>query len=576
MKKLIVTTLFIILFTTASAAFAASPRDQVDLLVRAFGELTVKDEPLVSRVHKVFERVMAAADKRAGCDPKLLMIREADDPWALCLEDGTIVLTQKGLDICYKNVDKETGDSRVAFVLGHELAHLFRDDFWDWQIVKTVIRFKPKAVQDILRVLDTSENIKKDELQADSYGLLYATMAGYDPKAVADEGGRNFLREWVEQITGKTACVSETHPLPETRAKLLLAQMKSLRDAERLFHIGVRLYQVGNYSEALTFLKAFQKKFPCREVLNNIGLCHYQLAIRALAEYDRKRVCRWKPSVIVDTETLAGVFRGEAKAKKIFKREMREAIGYFGKACEKDPYYVPARVNISAAHIMTEAYDKAVPHLNDTLRRREDDRDALNNHAIAMYEFQSGLNMGYFEQTVRALKDLTEKHPKFADAWYNLGRVLSEGNRTREAGDAWRAYLRLEPAGGHADLVRKELGTETAELAARSGRFIREPFVRPGTFDKKAQNRLSGFAERTLELRNLSGRYFSGNDLHILVLENAVMFVESPVSGNMRLSELNIGPARRILPGCSGSETFVYDQFALDVRDGLVEKVVHF
>jgi len=595
MKKLIVITLFIILFTTASAGigFAVSPEEQIKWLIDLFGELTVTDEPLVSRVQDVFERVRAAADKRDSCDPKLLIIREADDPWALCLEDGAIVLTQKGLDICYKNVDKKTGDSRVAFVLGHELAHLAKDDFWDWQAFKTVRRFGPgpKAVREILSLLATSENIEdmnrvrkirmRKELQADSYGLLYAAMAGYDPRAIADEG-RNFLREWVEQITGEVAYIKESsqggifHPPPEIRAELLLAQMKSVDDARELFHIGVRLYQVGNYSEALAFLKTFQKKFPCREVLNNIGLCHYQLAIRALAEYDSEKVCWWKPSVIVDTETLAGVFRGKDQAKRIFKKEMREAIRYFKKACEKDAYYVPARVNISAAHIMTEEYNKATSSLEDALKLRKDDRDALNNQAIAMYEFLSKVKKDYSEETVRALKDLTEKHPKFADAWYNLARVLSERNRTREAGDAWRAYLRLEPAGGHSDLARKELGTETAELAVRSGRFIRDPFVQPGTFDKKAQNRLSGFAERTLELKNLSGRYFSGNDLQILVLENAVMLVESPVNGNMKLSELNIGPARRILPGCSGSETFVYDQFALYVRNGLVEKVVHF
>lgn len=603
MRKLIVTTLFIILSTTASAGigFAVSLQDQVKLLIEAFGELTVKDEPLVARVHKVFERVRAAADKRANCDPKLLMIREADDPWALCLEDGTIVLTQEGLNICYKNVDLRTGDSRVAFVLGHELAHLAENDFWDWQVFNVVRQFGPgpKAVQEILSLLAASENIQdmdrvrkirmRNELQADSYGLLYAAMAGYDPRAVADEKGRNFLREWVDQITGEVAYVKETpqgdiiHPHPDIRAELLLAEMKSVDDARELFHIGVRLYQVGDYSEALDFLKAFQKKFPCREVLNNIGLCHYQLAIRSLAEYDIRRAYRWKLSVVIDTETLAGAFRGEARAKKIFKKEIREAIRYLKKACEKDPYYVPARVNISAARIMTGEYDKAMPYSNDALKRCKDDRDAcknnrdaLNNHAIVMYELQSGLNVDYFEQTFRTLKNLTEKHPNFADAWYNLGRVLSERNRTRDAGNAWRAYLRLEPAGGCADFVRKELGMETAELGIKSLKFIRKPFVQPGIFNDEVQNHLSGFDERTLELKNLSGRYFSENDIQILVLENTVKFVESPVKGKKKLSELNIGPARRILPSCSGAEIFVYEQFVLDIRDGVVEKVVHF
>jgi len=48
----------------------------------------------------------------------------------LALKDGTILLSQKGMEICYQAEDKNIGDARVAFVLGHEMAHLGNDDFW--------------------------------------------------------------------------------------------------------------------------------------------------------------------------------------------------------------------------------------------------------------------------------------------------------------------------------------------------------------------------------------------------------------------------------------------------------------
>jgi len=46
------------------------------------------------------------------------------DPWAIALPDGYIIIASQTLDICYKNVSKEIGDTRIAFILGHELAHL--------------------------------------------------------------------------------------------------------------------------------------------------------------------------------------------------------------------------------------------------------------------------------------------------------------------------------------------------------------------------------------------------------------------------------------------------------------------
>ena len=126
MKKLILTILLIALSVTVSdsRASALSPEEQVQWLIKTFGELP-PEHHLTLEARKVFERVRATADKRADRDPRLLLIRAADEPWAICLKDGTIVLTEKSLEFCYKDADKAVGDSRTAFVMGHEMAHAF-------------------------------------------------------------------------------------------------------------------------------------------------------------------------------------------------------------------------------------------------------------------------------------------------------------------------------------------------------------------------------------------------------------------------------------------------------------------
>jgi hypothetical protein len=132
----------------------------------------------------------------------------------------------------------------------------------------------------------TQEFIRKQELQADSYGLIYMTMAGYDPKAIIDRDRTNFFENWVSKITGKIAYSDATHPGPKERAEFLRVQLVSVVDALNYFSFGVRLYQLGRYSDAILLLEAFKEKFPSREVFSNIGLCHYQLAMRVLSNCD--------------------------------------------------------------------------------------------------------------------------------------------------------------------------------------------------------------------------------------------------------------------------------------------------
>jgi len=84
----------------------------------------------------------------------------------------------------------ETGDSRLAFLIGHELAHLAKDDFWHGSAFAAVSSYKDET--QVRRILTSQlektggslDFVKTQELQADSYGIIYMTMAGYDPKAI--------------------------------------------------------------------------------------------------------------------------------------------------------------------------------------------------------------------------------------------------------------------------------------------------------------------------------------------------------------------------------------------------------
>ncbi len=103
------------------------------------------------------------------------------------------------------------GDARLAFLLGHELAHLAKDDFSigprSWRSKNIQDGGPPpaaggnaeanrrrdgrvrQAIRDIVRI---------KELQADSYGLIYMTVAGYDPAVIVRAA--SFFEQWVRQL----------------------------------------------------------------------------------------------------------------------------------------------------------------------------------------------------------------------------------------------------------------------------------------------------------------------------------------------------------------------------------------
>ncbi|RLC16042.1 MAG: hypothetical protein DRI57_11900, partial [Deltaproteobacteria bacterium] len=168
---------------------------------------------------------------------------------------------------------------RLFNVLGEtdKSARAYQDAVATLNPIRTVklLGSKKGAFEELIRQFEKPEDReerKKKELKADEYGLLYALAAGYDPKAIADKEGKNFVQEWVNQITGEIAYTDEYHPAPQQRAAFLLAHMQKISNKLYLFHFGIRLYQLGRYEEALDFLNAFQNEFPCREVFNNIGL----------------------------------------------------------------------------------------------------------------------------------------------------------------------------------------------------------------------------------------------------------------------------------------------------------------
>ncbi len=595
MKKFcIISICFSVLFFLLSPASADMLKEQkkhIRWLMGKYGSLSESDTPLVPRALSVFRQVMAAADKRANRPPELLMIREADDPWVMSLADGSIVLTQKGLEICYQDTDTDTGDARLAFILGHEMAHLANDDFWQWAAFETLQRSASrdtalKEIQALLaRTGDSSDSAlakdirRKKELQADAYGLLYAAMAGFDPKHIVNEKGKNFFQEWVKQISKAAVYSDADHPAPKQRAAFLLSYMNDVKKDIAIFELGVRLFQIGKKEDALDFFNTFMKKFPCREVYNNMGLIYYQKALESLAEYDKDRAYEFKLSAILDTDTRARHFRGREAAEEAFDNNIRKAVNYFEEACKKDTLYLPARVNLSSALIVKGDFHGAMKALKDASRTEGNHPHVLNNQAIANYYIALDMGMDAAEQALQILRNILPSEGGYSNALYNTGRIFFRQGKKQAAEKYWKQYADSGIRDIYTEIIREHLKITSA---AKNSPFPEEfeiPLpIKKADFESGMDQQVKGFEMYAVETEYSSGNYYEGKDIRVLALEDVVMFAECGIKPDRDMNEFRkkYGSPQFVYPNPSGGETWVYEKFAADVKEEQIGRIIFF
>ena len=93
----------------------AQPRDHAAFYIDTYHEVPATDDPRAATAHRIFERVRAAADKsRKHPRPRLVVVGPEAAPWALALPDGTVVISQRALDICFEGTDPQGAEARSS------------------------------------------------------------------------------------------------------------------------------------------------------------------------------------------------------------------------------------------------------------------------------------------------------------------------------------------------------------------------------------------------------------------------------------------------------------------------------
>ena len=504
----------VLVFLAASAAAQDPAADFGAWFLKMYGAAGGPGSPdraLVERAQEVFASLLPIVDQQARRRPRLLVVNRADGIEAQALPDGTVVANPALLRFCFggAQLPKAQGDARLAFVLGHEIAHLAYDDAWHAEAFASVRRYGDSDLLEATRTwaYESAEERQAKELRADRAGFLYLLLAGYSSDGLVDRRS-DFLREWSRHV-GATSSSGGSHPSLARRSELLRVELTSLQ-ATRPFHrFGVRLLSLGRYADAIPLLERFRREFPSRESGSNLALAYYYRALAQLALCGDPRATRFRLPVILDPQTLAARLQlragGRAGCALPAEKDLDEAERLLRQSVANDPDYVPARLNLAAVLATfgpgfrgkaRDAYGVATagePAGSSKMPVSTQPRLAVVA-AVAFHQLGPEMDVETTATALAALDQVagleTADHDVRAAALFNAARIQHDLGRS-SARAAWKKYLAFDTEPPWADEARVALLPEAPPPAAAPPAADRGPL----------EGRLSAATKKSLPKR---------------------------------------------------------------------------
>ena len=287
--QLIYLVVLLVLVFPSTSRSSDNQMGTIDFWQRQYEELTPENDSRAKRAHEIFDLLVKTAGSRPGVVPRLFIAKSEPKNVSLpiAIPDGSVIISAKTLDICARNT--KAADDRLAFVLGHELAHLLKDDFWHMKFfnalktAETEKQSDAKTLSELREIAGSTDQVLAKELQADEFGIVYAAMAGFNASAIVEDDKVNFFVEWLkinDPFYSESAPKDPGHPTPEQRAETVRARLLQVAENVEIFDLGLAFYQTGQFERAIPAFQKFLTYFPSREVYHDLAACHHQLAIR--------------------------------------------------------------------------------------------------------------------------------------------------------------------------------------------------------------------------------------------------------------------------------------------------------
>lgn len=367
-------------------------------------------------------------------------------------EEGKDVITFEGaaFDVC-ESLGGEDFKMAIAYILGHELMHFYRDHQWSNKFRSAF------SINDLeLEIADiNAQAIKEQETQADALGGLLCYMAGYNTKGIAvkllprlaevynavkpdrlyhkneyivyakagsDPSKVKISHNGATYVVGdrfspeknqKTYDVVSGEPLILKVSSLyptLDQRMEIARTQDSLAQLYIRMFEAGNYAlmtdqfeQAISCFEYIVKsEFESREIFNNLGVAYFLHGAKLLGQKGMKYLY----PIELDLKTKLTQQGGTSKGMGDMEREQFElAMVHFTNAINSDNKYAPAYINLACVQLVLEELDMVLPNLGmaKALAQREAKKDPIHLNSLQNARLVEAL---YYVET----DDMEEAH----------------------------------------------------------------------------------------------------------------------------------------------------------------------
>lgn len=414
---------------------------------------TARQKQKAKVAREIYQKIARVA-RDARKQPAFNFIYNKSEPYYNAYynpQNNTINLAEGVYDIAVE-FGKDSLNA-LASVIGHELAHFYKDHGWGWSFG---LANKDLDIAKKIYKMDLTESRRKEmETEADYFGGLFGYMAGYNTLGVSGK----FLEVLYKKVGLEEK--TEGYPTLAERKGIALNTLKTLRKLTPVFDAANLLTMIQAYDMASACYDYVGKTFPSREIYNNSGVA---LALQAIKLFDKKELKYFYPfGLDIDTRlrgyaTKAG---GETKAEKR-KRLLEEAQEQFKTAVRMDKNYAAGYVNLALVNILLEERELAIGYASKAIKLAKKEGNVLlaANGWIAKGIAQA--KEGEPDEAEAAFKKAKKANPTIAKI--NL-EALKQANRF---GYGFKIVKAKEKAGpketiAEADLSMLEVLTEEAQ-----------------------------------------------------------------------------------------------------------------
>lgn len=385
-------------------------------------EFLPRANPKVQQAEQVYRRVVQAIGD-ARTPPEFKMVRGRSSAFDVAMfspSQHRVVIEERFYDLA-QSLSPSTAPHALALILGHELAHFYRNHLWTMEFGRAFAeRQTGAAVSHDAAVAGGTQATtavpverRRVEAEADYFGGFYSLLAGYHPLSVAPQ---------VFDAVYKEYRFDETLPAYEH----LMHRKEAAKDAQvklqeliPLFDVGVQLTAIEDYLTAARIFERIAADFPGPEMLNNAGAALANESLRWFPEAERR--FGYPLEFDPDTRLADDGQRGAPAPDEDERRERRSALlerakHLFERAIAAQPSYATAIVNLACVLDLLGESDLAAGRIESLLAMNRRGGDGVMAQALVI----AGIAAAHTGRIDEARKAFTEAR--------SLGSAVAEGN----------------------------------------------------------------------------------------------------------------------------------------------------